>query len=533
MSNYYLEDLAKQALAELSLQNADDQFPIDTKEFTFGDTGLTIREYVNKRLSDLTTEGAIPIQTFSPQYLNPALRTMTTPSGLVKEDVVVGTTNSIIDISKQISSGTAQGTVYKVDVHPNASLHYIRTSDADEDIPAILKKSPIYDPTLWRIANTLEVALEAKSMGVDPTPLLAPLAPELGRSWWSFISTAPPESLKSELERIQQELTQQWNNINNDAYIDAVGYYLGGSLTSMQISPFFGLLYGTSRVDDNAYFPTSDPFVQVLGDRVNEGFPVQLTFLQPLNATMYDVVDKEDWFHGPDGKLNVDHALSMFDQVTKGLAVAQSAFGLVHDDFHGGNLMEEDVPYDTYIYTRRMDTGKVYRTPTYGKVWKMIDFGRAVFGDEGFGSVTEALAYPYGWNLTGKGNDLYRFTSVFVATLGLEEWLASDPSALEGNELLLWTMLNSILQCGPSGGNVFTKQAECQVPGATVQSVLGYQGQQPVDLDCQDFAFNVWPYLKGSPCQESSIPANNLHWFDIYEVDPSTVPDGATIFPVF
>jgi len=68
-------------------------------------------------------------------------------------------------------------------------------------------------------------------------------------------------------------------------------------------------------------------------------------------------------------------------QVIAALSVAQYYYGFVHNDLHTNNVMWSPTT-DAYIYYRLdgLKGGeKFYRVPTFGKLMKIIDFGRASF----------------------------------------------------------------------------------------------------------------------------------------------------------
>ena len=74
----------------------------------------------------------------------------------------------------------------------------------------------------------------------------------------------------------------------------------------------------------------------------------------------------------------MDEALwsaSLF-QIIMILLTYQKVYGFTHNDLHTNNIMyvETEHEYLDYVYD-----GKRYRVPTYGKIFKIIDFGRAIY----------------------------------------------------------------------------------------------------------------------------------------------------------
>jgi hypothetical protein len=58
------------------------------------------------------------------------------------------------------------------------------------------------------------------------------------------------------------------------------------------------------------------------------------------------------------------------------LIIYQKTFSFTHNDLHTNNIMyiDTDVEYLYYMFE-----GKTYRVPTYGKIYKIIDFGRGIY----------------------------------------------------------------------------------------------------------------------------------------------------------
>jgi len=111
-------------------------------------------------------------------------------------------------------------------------------------------------------------------------------------------------------------------------------------------------------------------------------FPVQVTMIERCKSTMDALLDIEE--------TNEDRLLektkdvrwsAWIYQVIAALSVAQYYYGLVHNDLHTNNVMwvptEEEFIY--YKLTGIKDGEKYFRVPTFGKLMKIIDFGRASF----------------------------------------------------------------------------------------------------------------------------------------------------------
>jgi hypothetical protein len=68
-------------------------------------------------------------------------------------------------------------------------------------------------------------------------------------------------------------------------------------------------------------------------------------------------------------------------QVIAGLTVAQGTYDFVHNDLHTNNVMwcGTGITHLYYKITGAAGGDRVYRVPTYGRIFKIIDFGRATF----------------------------------------------------------------------------------------------------------------------------------------------------------
>jgi hypothetical protein len=97
-------------------------------------------------------------------------------------------------------------------------------------------------------------------------------------------------------------------------------------------------------------------------------FPVQAILLEKCVSTldhimMTDELTKEEW-------------ASILFQVIMTLVIYQKMFAFTHNDLHTNNVMfvETTEEFVYYLYE-----GQYYKVPTYGRIFKIIDFGRAIY----------------------------------------------------------------------------------------------------------------------------------------------------------
>jgi len=97
-------------------------------------------------------------------------------------------------------------------------------------------------------------------------------------------------------------------------------------------------------------------------------FPVNIIALEKCTDTldsymMDEEVSDKEW-----------SALLM--QVIFTLLIYQKTFNFTHNDLHTNNIMYVETERQFMYYNF---AGKFYKIPTFGKIWKIIDFGRAIY----------------------------------------------------------------------------------------------------------------------------------------------------------
>ena len=97
-------------------------------------------------------------------------------------------------------------------------------------------------------------------------------------------------------------------------------------------------------------------------------FPIHLISMEKCKDTLDNLILKSE--------MNNDEWMSMFMQVIMILLTYQKIFSFTHNDLHTNNIMynETKQKFLYYFYNK-----KYYKVPTYGKVFKIIDFGRSIY----------------------------------------------------------------------------------------------------------------------------------------------------------
>jgi hypothetical protein len=103
-----------------------------------------------------------------------------------------------------------------------------------------------------------------------------------------------------------------------------------------------------------------------------KNFPVEVICLEEMEETLDSFLEMS--------KLSQEEWISCLFQVIIQLITYQKLFDLTHNDLHTNNIMyvKTDKPYLYYKYE-----DKHYKVPTHGKIYKIIDFGRAIYKFKG------------------------------------------------------------------------------------------------------------------------------------------------------
>ena len=101
-------------------------------------------------------------------------------------------------------------------------------------------------------------------------------------------------------------------------------------------------------------------------------FPVQVICMENCDETFDDLIinnnlSTEEWF-------------SAFMQIIMILITYQKIFSFTHNDLHTNNVMytKTNLNFLYYVYKK-----KCYKVPTFGRIYKIIDFGRAIYKFDG------------------------------------------------------------------------------------------------------------------------------------------------------
>jgi ribosomal protein L12E/L44/L45/RPP1/RPP2 len=118
--------------------------------------------------------------------------------------------------------------------------------------------------------------------------------------------------------------------------------------------------YSSGSEDDDAIYAYID------------NFPVHMICLEKCNGTLDQLFE--------DNEVDEEIGASVLFQIIMTLIAFGKAFKFTHNDLHTNNIMYVNTDIE-YLYYRF--EGKNYKVPTYGKIFKIIDFGRGIYKFKG------------------------------------------------------------------------------------------------------------------------------------------------------
>jgi len=109
-----------------------------------------------------------------------------------------------------------------------------------------------------------------------------------------------------------------------------------------------------------------------------KNFPVMMIYTECSKGTMDNLLDDYDEVGCEPGTPEWELTWKAWIfQILAALSVGQHVFGFTHNDLHSNNVVWS--PTDIkYLYYKTND-GQIFKVPTFGKIFRIIDFGRAIF----------------------------------------------------------------------------------------------------------------------------------------------------------
>ena len=110
-------------------------------------------------------------------------------------------------------------------------------------------------------------------------------------------------------------------------------------------------------------------------------FPIQGIALQKCDGTIDNLLENK--------LLSFDENISALMQISMTLLVYQKTLRFTHNDLHTNNIMYINTEQEFIYYKYKLLT---YKVPTFGKIYKIIDFGRAKYNYNGLRLCSDSFA---------------------------------------------------------------------------------------------------------------------------------------------
>jgi len=123
-----------------------------------------------------------------------------------------------------------------------------------------------------------------------------------------------------------------------------------------------------SDTDSDTYSTLSDDVINATIKKI----PVQVICQEKLVETL------DDYMNGCD--VCDDEWVCIFSQIIFSLLLYQKVFDFTHNDLHTNNIMYNETNEEFVFYKYKKE---YYKVRTFGKIWKIIDFGRAIYTFKG------------------------------------------------------------------------------------------------------------------------------------------------------
>jgi hypothetical protein len=113
-----------------------------------------------------------------------------------------------------------------------------------------------------------------------------------------------------------------------------------------------------------------------------KNYPVQMIFLEKCNGTIDELFEKK--------LIDEEIGNAALMQIIMILIVFQKCFHMTHNDLHTNNIVWSHTT-EKFLYYKF--NNNVYKVPTYGRIFKLIDFGRAIYQFRGKTFCSDSFAF--------------------------------------------------------------------------------------------------------------------------------------------
>jgi hypothetical protein len=148
------------------------------------------------------------------------------------------------------------------------------------------------------------------------------------------------------------------------------------SLNSAESSDFESASDNTDETEGSDDNSDDEDDLEIFADI--HKFPVMMIYTESSEGTMDDLLDDYDEVGATPGTAAWEQTWKAWIfQIMAALSVAQTIFGFTHNDLHSNNVVWSKTDKTHFVY--KLNSGITFKVPTYGKIFRIIDFGRAIF----------------------------------------------------------------------------------------------------------------------------------------------------------
>ena len=130
-------------------------------------------------------------------------------------------------------------------------------------------------------------------------------------------------------------------------------------------------------------------------------YPVMMIFQERMEGVIDDMLEDDSMVGAAHGSKEWEARwIAWTFQIIAALCAAQGVLGFTHNDLHTNNIVWITTEESWLFYKNR--SGTVWRIPTYGRIFRIIDFGRSIFRIKDKWFVSDD--YNYGGDAEGQYN---------------------------------------------------------------------------------------------------------------------------------
>jgi hypothetical protein len=147
-----------------------------------------------------------------------------------------------------------------------------------------------------------------------------------------------------------------------------------------------------SDLSESSLCDTYDIFIEL------DQMPIVVMYIEKCEGTIDDLLNNETT--PINSRSNELLWSAWIFQVIAGLCQLQGDIKLIHNDLHTNNILWKKTDIEFLFY--KDTSGKCYKVPTYGRIFTIIDYGRAIFTINNFYCISSD--YQDGNNAAGQYN---------------------------------------------------------------------------------------------------------------------------------